>query len=148
MWNTCWPVVGPLAPWQFEQTSAAGAFTVSDAVRVTPPALAVRVTEVAAATEVVATVKVAVVAPARTVTEAGTVADALLEERLTAVPPVGAAAVSVTVPVEDDPPVTAVGFTETLESADVTAGAFTVSVVVRLTPAALAVRVMAVVAVT
>src|SRR5512137_2743438 len=141
MWNTCWPVVGPLAPWQFEQTSAAGAFTVSVAVRVTPPALAVRVAVVAVATEVVATVKVAVVAPARTVTDAGTVADALLEERVTARPPVGAAAERVTVPVEDDPPVTEAGLTETLESADVTAGAFTVSDAVRVTPPALAVRV-------
>jgi hypothetical protein len=114
--------VGPLAPWQLEHTSGAGAFTVSIAVRVTPPAAAVMVTLVAEATEVVATVKVAVVAPAATVTEAGTVADALLEERVTAVPPAGAAAVSVTVPVDDAPPVTEAGLTETAERVAVVAG--------------------------
>jgi hypothetical protein len=114
--------VGPLVPWQFEQVSGAGAFTVSVAVRFTPPALAVMVTEVDADTEVVATLNVALVAPARTVTEAGTVAEALLEERVTAVPPAGAAAVSVTVPVEDEPPVTEAGLTERLESAAATAG--------------------------
>jgi hypothetical protein len=61
-------------------------------------------------TAVVVTVKVAVVAPAATVTLAGTVADALLLDKLTAAPPVGAALLSVTVPVELEPPVTAAGF--------------------------------------
>ncbi|MGA8892443.1 MAG: hypothetical protein WB493_12805, partial [Anaeromyxobacteraceae bacterium] len=76
----------------------------------------------AAATDVVVTGNVAVVAPADTVTDAGTVAEALLEERATAVPPVGAAAVSVIVPVAEDPPVTAVGLTETADGVAVVAG--------------------------
>jgi hypothetical protein len=50
------------------------------------------------------------VAPAATVTLPGTVADALLLDKLTAAPPVGAALLSVTVPVEVLPPVTDVGF--------------------------------------
>lgn len=65
----------------------------------------------------VATVKVAVVLPAATVTDAGTVAEALLLESETKAPPAGAAAVKVTVPVEDVPPVTLVGFRTTEESA-------------------------------
>jgi len=62
-------------------------------------------------TTVVFTVKIALVAPARMVTLAGSVATAvLLLERETAAPPVGAGALSVTEPVEGDPPVTALGF--------------------------------------
>ena len=60
-------------------------------------ALAVRVTVCAELTEETVAVKVAVVAPAATVTEAGTVTDELLLARLTAKPPVGAAAFRVTV---------------------------------------------------
>jgi len=62
--------------------------------------LAVTVAE----TPVVETVNVAEVAPAGTVTEAGTVALALSDWRLTVIPPVGAAPLSVTVPTEDTPP--------------------------------------------
>jgi len=59
-------------------------------------------------------VNVAVVEPAGTVTVAGTVAAALLELSVTEVPPAGAAAESVTVPVElARPPTTEVGFKET-----------------------------------
>src|SRR2546422_11309010 len=55
------------------------------------------------------TLKVALVAPSETVTPAGTVAAALLLERETRAPPLGAGARSVTVPVEERPPVTLVG---------------------------------------
>src|SRR6266536_3351808 len=72
------------------------------------------VTEVALLTLTVLTVKVAVVLPAGTVTLAGTAATLLLLLlRLTLTPPVGAALVSVTVPVEDCSPVTVDGFSET-----------------------------------
>lgn len=71
----------------------------------------------------VVTVTVALVAPAGTVTLAGTVATAvLLLESVTSAPPDGAAAVNVTVPVEELPPTTDVGLTLT---ADRLAGAGT-----------------------
>ena len=53
--------------------------------------------------------KLALVAPAATVTIAGVVAAAESSERVTTVPPEGAAALRVTVPVEELPPVTVVG---------------------------------------
>lgn len=59
------------------------------------------------------TVNVAVVAPAVTVTVAGTVALVELELRATDMPPVGAAPLSVTVPVELVPPRTDAGDTVT-----------------------------------
>ena len=59
------------------------------------------------------TANAAVLLPAATVTEEGTVAELLLLDRVTAAPPVGAAAVKVTVPVTDVPPVTLVGLTVT-----------------------------------
>jgi hypothetical protein len=69
------------------------------------------VTVVDAATALVLTVKVALVAPAATVTLEGTPATVvLLLERVTVAPPDGAAPLSVTVPVEEFPPVTLVGF--------------------------------------
>ena len=69
------------------------------------------VTEVEAGTARVVTVNVALVAPVGTVTLAGTVATAvLLLERETMAPPVGAGPLSVTLPVEGDPPLTLVGF--------------------------------------
>ena len=61
-------------------------------------------TVVKAATPVVATVKLAEVAPGATVTVAGTVAEATLDERLTATPLGPAAAPKVTVPVAVEPP--------------------------------------------
>ena len=67
-------------------------------------------------TDVVVTAKPALVAPAGTVTLAGTVVDAELSESDTAAPPAGAAAVNVTVPVEELPPTTEVGLSETDES--------------------------------
>jgi len=64
---------------------------------------------VEAVTVVVATVNVAVVLPAATVTDAGTDAEELESESVTTAPPVGAAAVSLTVPVALVPPFTLVG---------------------------------------
>jgi hypothetical protein len=70
--------------------------------------------------ETVATVKLALVCPAATVTLAGTIAAALLLDNVTTVPPVGAAAVSVTVPVELAPPLTVLGLSATEEGTGVT----------------------------
>ncbi len=82
-------------------TPAAAGFTVSTAVLVTPAKTAEMVAEVEAVTEVVVTVKLALVAPASTVTLVGTVAAVELSESDTTAPPVGAAALKVTVPVEE-----------------------------------------------
>jgi hypothetical protein len=60
----------------------------------------------------VVTVKFADVAPAATVTDAGTVAAELLLESETVTPPDGAAALRVTVPVDDAPPVTLAGLSD------------------------------------
>lgn len=61
----------------------------------------------------VVTVKVALVCPAGTVTVAGTVATAvLLLESETRTPPLGAGALSATLPVEEDPPMTPDGLME------------------------------------
>lgn len=75
------------------------------------------VTGVVKATERVVMVKVPVVLPAATVTKAGTVADGSLLDRVTEAPPAGAAAVKVTVPVEDTPLATLTGLSATEESA-------------------------------
>ena len=65
------------------------------------------VTDALLATAVVVAVNVAVVALAGTVTVGGTCAAAvLLLERVTTAPPVGAALLKVTVPVEEVPPTT------------------------------------------
>src|SRR5207245_2394007 len=74
------------------------------------------VTVVEAATALVLTVNAALVAPAGTVTLEGTLATVvLLLESVIVAPPVGAAPLNVTVPVEEFPPVTLVGFNETEE---------------------------------
>ena len=76
------------------------------------------VTMVDAATALVLTVKVALVAPAVTVTLDGTLAaEVLLLKSVTTAPPDGAAPLSGTVPVEEFPPVTLAGFTESEERA-------------------------------
>ena len=72
--------------------------------------MAVIVTGVDAVTALVVTVNVALVLPAATVTLDGTAATAGLPlESDTTVPPAGAAAVSVTVPVDGLPPTTVPG---------------------------------------
>ena len=65
-----------------------------------PPKVAVRVAVCAVETEATVAVKAPVVAPAETVTLAGTVTLALLLDSATLAPPVGAAALSVTVHAE------------------------------------------------
>ena len=71
------------------------------------------VTVVEAATALVLTVNVALVPPAATVTLEGTLAAVvLLLESVTCAPPSGAAALKVTVPVEEFPPATLVGFSD------------------------------------
>jgi hypothetical protein len=81
----------------------------------------------AAVTAVVVTTNVAVVLPAFTVTVAGTTAEALLlDSEITAL--LGAAAVNVTVPVDELPPLTVVGLSEKSENPT------TVSPETRVTP--------------
>src|SRR3979490_3294200 len=72
-------------------------------------------TGVDVATAVVFTGNVAVVAPAGTVTLEGALAAPLLLESATCAPPVGAGPLNVTVPVEEFPPATLVGFSESEE---------------------------------
>jgi hypothetical protein len=74
------------------------------------------VTGVEALTPLVLTVKFALIAPSATATLAGTVAADALLERYTVAPPLGAAPLRVTVPVEGDPPVTLVGLSPIDES--------------------------------
>src|SRR5215468_3486136 len=103
-----------LAGLTVRDASAAG-LTVRIAVAVCPPDDAEIVTEACAATGLDVTVKVFVVVPAATVTLAGTVAALVSElDSVTTVPPAGAAPGSVTVPVEEAPPITAAGFTARL----------------------------------
>jgi hypothetical protein len=96
-------------------TGTGGGVSVRLAVRVTP-SVPVIATVVFADTALVFTAKVAVVAPAATVTLAGTVAAALLLDRVTAAPPAGATPLNVTVPVEALPLTTLVGLSESAES--------------------------------
>lgn len=114
--------------------------TVTVAVLITLPALAVIVTGVDVATALVPIANVAVVAPCATVTFPDTVArDVLLLESDTTSPPEGAAAVSVTVPCDPFPPTTDVGLTETAESAAGGGTGTTVNVAVRVVVPLLAV---------
>ena len=81
-------------------------------------------TVVDASTVLVLTVNVALVAPAAIVTLDGVLAAfVLLLESVTTAPPEGAAPLSVTVPVEEFPPVTPVGLTESEESVGAGGGA-------------------------
>ena len=87
-------------------------------------------TAVEAATALVPRLNVALVAPAATVTVAGTVTAGLSRESVTCAPPAGAGVSSVTVPVEEPPPVTLVGLTVS----DETAGGSTVKEAVCVAP--------------
>jgi hypothetical protein len=120
--------------------------TVSTAVRVAAPYVAEMVAELVAVTVFDVTVKVALVAPAGTVTLAGTVATAVsLLESVTAAPPEGAADVSVTVPVEEPPPVTLAGLRPSDETDGPVPNGTTVKVADFDTPAPVAVIVTVVV---
>jgi hypothetical protein len=89
------------------------------------------VTEVETRTNDVFTVKVALVAPAGTTVLEGTLATpVLLLESMTWAPPAGAGPLSVTVPVEELPPVTVEGLSVSEERI----GEVTVSEAVRVTP--------------
>jgi hypothetical protein len=106
-----------------ETEEITGGFTVSEVFWL-PLYVPVNVTRVAVPTAEVVTGNVAEVAPAATVTLGGRVAIEVLPlASVTTPPPVGAAALSVTVPVDPVPPVTLAGFTETEEIT----GGFTVS---------------------
>ena len=106
----------------------------SEVVLVTPAYNAEIVTAVELVTLLVLTVNVALLAPAATVTLAGTVAAAVLPLITeTDAPPLGAGPLSVTVPVEGDPPVTLVGFSVSEER--VRAGGSTVREAVLVAPA-------------
>ena len=91
----------------------AGGLTASVAVRLAPAYVAVIVAVVAAVTDVVVAVNVLLVAPALTVTLVGTVTAEELSDNVTTAPPAGAAALSVTVPVDELPRPQTVGLTVT-----------------------------------
>jgi hypothetical protein len=88
------------------------------------------VTGVELVTAVVFTVNVALVAPAATVTLAGTVAAEAPLERLTTAPLLGAVPLRVTVPVEEEPPVTLLGLSVIEERVGAVPAGVTVSVAV------------------
>jgi hypothetical protein len=116
----------------------AAGFTVSVPVRVTPPAAPEMVTDAEVVTVLDVTVNVPLVAPAAIVRLAGTVAAlVLLLDNVTTVPPDGAAAESVAVPVAFAlPPVTLVGEIDSDKSVGGGGApcALTVSAPVRVTP--------------
>lgn len=108
----------------------AGGVMVRVAVRLTPR-VPVITEVVSAVTAIEVTANVADVLPAATVTALGTWATVGLPlPSATLIPPVGAAPVRVTVPVELVPPTIDVGFSDNAEMV----GAFTVSVAPWLTP--------------
>src|SRR6267143_1496418 len=90
-------------------------FSVSEADLVTPPQDAEMATVADAVTALVFTGNVAPVAPAGTATLEGTLAAPLLLESATCAPPAGAGPLNVTVPVEEFPAVTLLGFSESDE---------------------------------
>jgi len=109
-------VAPPTTERRNSELAAAGS-TVTTVVFDVAPEVAVIVTFVFAATTEVLMVKFAYVKPAGTVTVAGTVAVGLELDRVTTVPPAGAAAASHTLfPVLEFPPVTVAGFAATEDS--------------------------------
>jgi hypothetical protein len=122
-WGETVIVLVPLPPWVMltllgdaESVKFGCVVTVSVAVWVTPPKDAETVTVVDADATLVVTVKLALVAPAATVTLESTLAAVvLLLESATCAPPERAGPLNVTVPVEEFPPVTLVGFNESEE---------------------------------
>ena len=108
------------------------------------PSAAVILTITVFAIFVVLTVNVALVLPAGTVKLLGTVAAALLLLSVIFAPPEGATMLSVTVPVDDCPPRTLVGFKVRPD----TAGGVIYTLFVTLTPARLAVTLAIVASVT
>jgi hypothetical protein len=86
--------------------------TVSVVVCVVLPLVAVIFATCWLDTDAVVTVNVVELCPAATVTEAGTVTPELLLFSVIGIPPEPAAPLNMTVPVEEIPPTTAVGFTE------------------------------------
>ena len=95
-----------------ESEATVGAVTVNVAVLLAEFKVPVIVALVLDETAVVATLNVPVVAPAATVTEEGTVAEAELLLNVTVKPPTGATDVTVAVPVDETPPKTLVGESE------------------------------------
>jgi len=103
-----------------------GGLIVSDAVCTTPAKVALTVAVTELETGIVLTRNVAEVAFAGTVMELGTAAELGLADNDTVIPPDGAGPSRLMVPVEDDPPVTVVGF----KLSDTSIGALTVRVAV------------------
>jgi len=95
-------------------------------------------------TGVVLTVNIADVALAGTTTDAGTVVDPELLDKSTVMPPVGAGPFKVTVPVDDIPPATVVGF----KLSEFSAGGETVRIAVNVAELNVAPMVTGVVAAT
>ena len=93
------------------------------------PSVAVNVAACAVLTEATVAVKMVLLVPVGTLTEAGTVTDELLLERLTLTPPLGAAPLSVTVQVSVPDPVN----DEPLQERAFSIGTVVVPVPVRLT---------------
>src|SRR5262249_49162227 len=116
-----------------DTATATAGFTVSAADWVTPPTVAETVADVDAATDVGVIVKLATVAPAATVTLAATVTAVELSETVTTIPPEGAGALRVTVPVVEVPPTTLAGLMLTPVRVGAAVG-FTVSIALCVTP--------------
>ena len=140
-------VTAPVSELLLQETplSAACGLSCSEVALLTPAAVAVIVAVVVVLTADAVAVNGALVDPAATVTEAGTVTEELLLASVTANPPLGAAAVSVTVQAFEVAPVSELLLQETPPSA---ASGFNCSEVVWLTPPAVAVMVAVVVVLT